>query len=248
LRWPKENETMTNIVLSSNQPMLIAGFQTVIQTSDEFSLSVCRDPSLLRECILAQGAHIVLADATCGITLEILAGLRANAPATAIILWVDSVSTEFIFQAISLGIRGVLRKNADIEMCLRCLREVAAGEFWIENEVSKKLLGTRTVNLTPRERQITGQLAQGLTNKELAHVLGITVGTVKVYLSRLYAKVGVGDRFELTLFTLKHLASDQLSASENLVSSSAAGARPFFMPRTVNILQRAPHRPASVCA
>ncbi len=225
---------MKHIVLSSNHAILIAGFQTVIRTSDEFSLSVCDDAGLLPECIGERSADVLLADAACGITLDVLSALRVSAPALAIILWVDTVSTEFISQAINLGVRGVLRKNADVEMYLQCLRDVAAGEFWVENDMSRKLLGTRSIRLTPRERQLTGLLTQGLKNKELAYRLGISLGTVKVYLSRLYQKVGVEDRFDLALFALKNLATDQSRASEDLISAATAGV-PRQMPGTLNI-------------
>ena len=51
-------------------------------------------------------------------------------------------------------------------------------------------------------------LAQGLRNKEIAFSLQIGEGTVKVYLSRLFRKLGVSDRFELALYGLKNLAMD----------------------------------------
>lgn len=72
-------------------------------------------------------------------------------------------------------------------------------------------------------------LAQGLRNKELAYRLGITEGTVKVYLSHLYEKVGANDRFELALLALKNLATDQPTASKNLGSVSISGL-PGMMP------------------
>ena len=48
-----------------------------------------------------------------------------------------------------------------------------------------------------------------MKNKEIAFELGITEGTVKVHLTRLYRKVGVNDRFELALFTLKNMSVHQ---------------------------------------
>lgn len=76
-------------------------------------------------------------------------------------------------------------------------------------------LASRAVALRPRECDLIGLLAQGLTNKEIARSLGLTVGTVKVYLSRLLQKVGVSDRLDLALFASKNLAaSNQASAAQ----------------------------------
>src|SRR6185369_6799642 len=66
-------------------------------------------------------------------------------------------------------------------------------------------------------------LSQGLKNKEIATTLMISEGTVKVYLSRLFQKVGVKDRFELALFGLKNLTTGQLPLNEK-------GGRPGPMP------------------
>jgi DNA-binding NarL/FixJ family response regulator len=226
---------MKNIVLCSNHPMLIAGFRQVVQLSGEFSLTVCEDPALLRETMIGSQAHMVLADVNCGITLALMSTLRASVPGTAIALWIENASTEFLCQAIGLGVQGILRQNATIEICLKCLKQVSAGQLWVEEDLNKKLLRTRTIRLTPREGQLMGMLAQGIRNKELAYRLGITEGTVKVYLSRLYDKVGASDRFELALLALKNMASDQSTASKNLAGSLAGGAD--MVPKSVSFEQ-----------
>jgi DNA-binding CsgD family transcriptional regulator len=70
------------------------------------------------------------------------------------------------------------------------------------------------VSLTQREGQLVTLLSQGLKNKEIATTLMISEGTVKVYLSRLFQKVGVKDRFELALFGLKNLTSGHASGAD----------------------------------
>lgn len=140
----------------------------------------------------------------------------------AIILWVDEVSAEFASQAISLGVRGLLRRSLPIAMQARCLDRVAAGELWVEKTLSNKLLSTKRIALTPRERQLVVLVAQGLKNKEIAYRLGVSEGTVKVYLCRLFAKTGVNDRLELALFALKNLFVNQTSEVAAPMLSPAA--------------------------
>ena len=62
--------------------------------------------------------------------------------------------------------------------------------------------------LTPRERQHVSLVAQGLSNKHIAHQLGITEGTVKIHVHNILQKLGVRNRTELTrlMHELKHLA------------------------------------------
>jgi hypothetical protein len=59
-----------------------------------------------------------------------------------------------------------------------------------------------------------GLLAQGLKNKEIAHATGLSEGTVKVYLTRLFQKVGVHDRLELALFALGNSFADAIPEPE----------------------------------
>ena len=54
-------------------------------------------------------------------------------------------------------------------------------------------------SLTPRERAISGLVAQGKRNREIGDELGISEGTVKVHLHRIYEKLGVGNRTELAM-------------------------------------------------
>jgi DNA-binding NarL/FixJ family response regulator len=218
-----------HIVLCSNHPMLLAGFQFVTQRSGEFSVSVCRSAKLLLDHIQNLRVDIVLVDVSGDITLSFLADLKRSAPQSAVVLWVDNTSTEFVFQALGLGVSGVLRKNSETDVCLDCLHQVAAGKRWIEAELNEKLLHTRSIRLTPRERQLMFLLTQGLRNKEIAYRLGVTSNTVKTYLTVLYSKVGASDRFELALLALKNLTVDQTDVPKS-VKSSIWPEVPMVMP------------------
>jgi DNA-binding CsgD family transcriptional regulator len=87
------------------------------------------------------------------------------------------------------------------------------------------------VALTQREGQLVSLLSQGLKNKEIATTLMISEGTVKVYLSRLFQKVGVKDRFELALFGLKNLTTGQLPEKSARVPSAMPGLRSLVLDR-----------------
>ena len=115
----------------------------------------------------------------------------------------------------SLGIRGILRKSLPLETLNRCLCRVHEGELWFEKALTDSLMTARRYTLTRREGQLVALLSQGLKNKEIATALTISEGTVKVYLSRLFQKLGVKDRFELALYGLRNLSSGLPSEDQN---------------------------------
>jgi DNA-binding CsgD family transcriptional regulator len=94
--------------------------------------------------------------------------------------------------------------------------------MWFEKGVTQGLLNGRTVKLSKREGELVSLLSQGLKNKEIATALSISEATVKVYLSKLFAKVGAKDRFELALFGLRNLAQ---------TGPSSEPPRSLFLPR-----------------
>jgi DNA-binding NarL/FixJ family response regulator len=94
----------------------------------------------------------------------------------------------------------------------------------MDKTFSRNIPSARTTPLTQREAQLLILLTDGLKNKEIAQALGITEGTVKGYLSRLFQKVGVKDRFELALFGLKHHPTVQVPARLVVVARRAGSS------------------------
>ena len=214
---------MTKVTLYCVQPVLIAGFQTILDRLEGFTGSVCQSLPDLTDHIDTERPQLIVFEVTSTIDLASLRKVVDCRPDVAVILWVDEVSAEFASQAISLGVRGLLRRSLPLELQARCLEKVAAGELWVEKTLSNKLLSTRRIALSPRERQLMALVAQGLKNKEIAYTLGVTEGTVKVYLCRLFQKTGACDRLELALFALKNLFVNQ--TSEIVSPALSAGAR-----------------------
>ena len=138
------------------------------------------------------------------ITLPTLQELLKVRSGCQLILWTNGIGGDFALQALTMGVRGVLRKNVPLEAHLQCLHKVYSGELWFEKGLTDSFRASRRVWLTRRESQLVTLLTRGLKNKEISRELGITEGTVKVYLSRLFQKSGASDRFELALQGLKN--------------------------------------------
>ena len=230
---------MPRVLLYSDQPILATGLQSVLRTADGFDVvSICSEVPALADRIAAEQTDIALLDLTSEITFGVLSDLRRAASACKIVLWVNTISTELAFQYMGLGIRGILRKTLPTELQIKCLLKVHAGELWFEKALTDSFLSARRVALTQREGQLVSLLSQGLKNKEIATALLISEGTVKVYLSRLFQKVGVKDRFELALFGLKNLTTAQSTGGDK-------PSRPEKMPGLRSlVLEAASGRPA----
>ena len=110
----------------------------------------------------------------------------------------------------------------------RCLTRINAGELWLDKKLTDSLATARRYSLTWREGQLVNLLCEGLKNKEIATALHISEGTVKVYLSRLFQKLNVKDRFELALVGLKNLTPGPGLSPTN-PSASPRSLRSFFV-------------------
>ncbi len=221
---------MARALLLTDEPILAAGFTSVLANASGFENSaVCAAPSQLADAVQAHGPDVLLIDLTPEITFGVLTQLRRDFPQCRLVLWVRSISTELAYQAMEMGVRGVLRKTLAPDLLTKCLRKVAEGELWFDKNLTASFLSAKMVSLTKRESQLVGLLSQGLKNKEIAGALSISEGTVKVYLSRLFQKVGVKDRFELALYGLRNLqqvGAEAPSATSPVAAEAALSRRP----------------------
>lgn len=222
------------------------GFAYVVSSASGLELlTVCDDLSKLVQLAESAKPDIVLLDLTSELTFGVLSDLQRSLPDSKTVLWVRSISTEMAYQAMALGVRGILRKTLPVELLIKCLQKVHEGEFWFEKTLTASFLAAKTIGLTKRESQLVSLLSQGLKNKEIAATLSITEGTVKVYLSRLFQKVGVKDRFELALYGLKNMTNITAGQPvfDGLPRARAAGRGAVQMqwPRSL-ILDKSPAR------
>jgi two-component system, NarL family, nitrate/nitrite response regulator NarL len=233
---------MTRIVLYSDQPILAQGLRSVLTGVPGYELySVATTMPALMETMASQQPDIVLMDLTSEVTFGALSEMKRAMANSKIVLWVHTISTELAFQAMGLGVRGILRKTLPTDLLTKCLEKVQEGELWFEKALTDSFLSAKRIALTQREGQLVSLLSQGLKNKEIATALLISEGTVKVYLSRLFQKLGVKDRFELALYGLKNLTAGQGALERTQDHPPRAGALPPPGLRSI-VLERGPEK------
>jgi len=188
---------VSKVLLVSDQPVLLGGFQEVLG-SRGFDVSTCGASSLLSETNSVPAPDLVLMDLTAGFTFGDLTDLNGRLPGCPVVLWAESMPLDMVLRALEFGVRGIVERSSSAEHLADSLRRVAGGEMQIGFAATREAMPPRRrVQLTPREREIVMLLRQGLRNKQIAAEMGITEGTVKIYLFRLFHKLDVRNRFEL---------------------------------------------------
>jgi len=204
---------MVRVAVYSDQPILAKGLERLIATDPALELDAyCSNVAMLKERLAHGKPDLAVVDLTPKITCTVLHELQSLVPNCKLILWTTSVAADFALRALDIGIRGILRKTLPLEAHRQCLHRVYSGELWFEKSLTDSFRAARRISLTQRESQLVAMLARGLKNKEISSELGITEGTVKVYLSHLFQKSGAKDRFDLAIQGLKNLSVAGISS------------------------------------
>lgn len=199
---------MASVLLVSDDCVLGRGLADVLET-ENVEMTGCVSLEQATDAIRAMRPTIALIDMTGSVPLSTIADLRKSWPDCHICLWARQISDELAYQAMTLGVRGILRRSLPVTDLLTCLSKLIRNEVWFEERLMGGFFSNHVVRLTRRESQLVALLAQGMKNKEIAYALSLSEGTVKVYLSRLFEKLSVKDRFELALYGLRNLNADR---------------------------------------
>ena len=149
--------------------------------------------------------------------MDALRELTAGALNTRTIVLTGLIEKRQVLEALQLGARGVVLKDAIVEHLTSCIRAVMDGQYWLEGRPVQNLVQVlrdlstqtappprRTYGLTAREMEVVNLITEGCTNKDIAKTFGISEETVKRHLTNIFNKLGVGNRLELALFALNH--------------------------------------------
>ena len=144
--------------------------------------------------------------------LDTLNALRRDGVTAQIIILTVSDASSDIFALIDAGADGYLLKDSDPEVLLEAIRAGAKGSKVFSERVSQYLHEREMFGaeedpfsvLTERELDVLHELAQGLSNKQIASVLNISEQTVKVHIRNLLRKLNVRSRVAATILFLQH--------------------------------------------
>ena len=202
---------MGRILIAEDDPLTLEGIKLLISTSTHEVLGTVSNGSLLLENLPVLRPELLLLDFDMPerTGLDVLRTLRDRGDNRPVVLLTGSMSDKRVYEALQLGLNGLVLKSQAPRDLLVCLDAVCAGRRWIDHDVLQRVMElslrpeTSTADplapLSKRERAIVGLLLQGLRNKEIAAELRIGEGTVKVHLHNVFEKLGVSSRMELAL-------------------------------------------------
>ncbi|EFL52175.1 two component transcriptional regulator, LuxR family [Solidesulfovibrio fructosivorans JJ]] len=146
--------------------------------------------------------------------MQLVRELRALLPDLGILMVSMHTKVDYIIEAVKAGANGYVTKDAAADQLLEALRQVGRGAFYLDptisQEVSRELLvgspkaqaapANAYDNLTAREREVMRMVVEGLTTKEVAEALAISVKTAEHHRCNLMRKLGLQNSVELVRY------------------------------------------------
>jgi DNA-binding NarL/FixJ family response regulator len=135
--------------------------------------------------------------------------LRATHPAVRVIILSAFFHDRYIDEALRVGAAGYVVKGGPLDDLFDALRAVAGGESYFSAEVRSRMAGprpeacTRAATLTERQLEVLRYLARGLSKKEIASTMGLSVKTVEHHCGNLMEKLDIHDRVELARYAIR---------------------------------------------
>jgi two-component system, NarL family, response regulator LiaR len=143
--------------------------------------------------------------------VEAIRRIASEWPRIRVIALTSFLDDDKVFPAVRAGAAGYLLKDVEPAELVKAIRTVHAGEGLLHPAVAARLMeevassGGREApdSLTPREREVVGLIARGLSNKRIALELGISEKTVKTHVSNILGKLGLTDRTQVALYAVR---------------------------------------------
>lgn len=213
--------TTTRIVIADDHPIFRDGLKRLLESETGFAVvGECADGTTAIATVNAMQPDILLLD----VAMPNGGGLNAlkelGSVATRVILLTAAIEARDVLQAIKLGAKGLVLKEAATRQLIDGIHRVMQGKFVMDADVTDDLAGaiqrheSRTAQrfgLTAREREIVSAIAAGESNKDIATRLSISQQTVKHHLTNIFDKTGISTRLELALLAIKENLADDVS-------------------------------------
>ncbi|WP_027135136.1 response regulator [Geminicoccus roseus] len=206
------------VVVADDHPLVLQGVAWLLdQAGDLEVVARCGSGDAALEAVRAHQPDILVLDLNMPQVsgMEVLRLAAQEGLRIRVVLLTADLHEDDLFEAVRLGVRGVILKDMAPEQLVRCIRTVHGGGQWLEAHLAgwtfDRLLEREaarqqvTKTLSQREIELARLVAEGLRNKEVAFRLGITEGTVKIHLHRIYEKLRVSSRIELANYARREL-------------------------------------------
>jgi two-component system nitrate/nitrite response regulator NarP len=205
---------MTKVLIADDHPFMRTGVQAVLAPTSFRVVAAVASGAEALAAVAIEDPEICIFDVTMPAPdgVEALKAMRAAGDRRPVVLLTAQIDDQRLVEAIDAGVNGVVGKDGAEDVLVDALTRVMAGERVIgpdlmaraQQQAQRRSQPSPFAVLTPRERTIVALVMRGTRNREIAAELGITEGTVKVYLHALYQKLGIDNRTELAVLALRH--------------------------------------------
>ncbi len=196
------------IMIADDQPLMCDGLKTILENEEGIEvIATVGDGLKAYELGCQLKPDVILMDIRMPVMdgVESVRLIKRQHPEIIVIILTTFDDDEYILDALTNGANGYLLKSIQTEKLIRCIKDSVAGIFSMNKDIASKLAarlsGINTTkiensikDLSERELEIAGLIAQSYSNREIAAKLFITEGTVKNYISTIYEKIGSNDR------------------------------------------------------
>lgn len=216
-----------SVLIVDDHPTFRLGLRNLLET--ETDMHVAGEAADASDALRLAGAlklDVVLLDLALRRRsgLDLIPEFASRADGARTVILTAAIENSDIVRALRLGARGILLKESATELIVKCIREVARGQFWLGREhvsdvvqlLNRFLPGANAAaprpnfGVTPREMEIIAAIVSGYSNREIALKLSLSEQTVKHHITHVFDKLGVSTRMELTLFALSHHLIDDI--------------------------------------
>ena len=203
---------MTRVLLAEDDPLTLAGIEILLdKTNFDIVATVGTGTAALDALPSARPDMLILDNGMPERTgLDVLRTLRNRGDNRPVVLLTGGINDLASREAMQLGVNGIVIKSTAPRDLVTCLDVVSQGRRWLDQEVMQRAMDLAMSPdavrdpmeiLSSRERAVATLVQRGLRNKEIADELGLTEGTVKVHLHKVFDKLSIRSRAELILLS-----------------------------------------------
>lgn len=210
---------MIRLLLADDQPLVRMGLRKIFDRRHGFDVvAECGDGKEVVELALHYRPDVVVIDMRMPGTdgADAIRVLRGQEGAPPVLVLTTYDDPETVHQAITAGAAGFALKDSSAEDLHRAVREIAAGNGWVDFSVARPLLEAvgkvlvpperraKLALLTERERHVLELIGSGASNSEIAQRLNVSTGTVKTHVGSILSKCNLRDRGAAIVFAFRH--------------------------------------------
>jgi DNA-binding NarL/FixJ family response regulator len=217
-RSPRPTAQEPSVFVAIGHTLLREGLSRILSEAGLRIAGQAADDADALRLIQRQGPTVVLVDAALPASGGVAFALevRQRQPEARIVVISLAQDDRALFEAARAGVQGLLDASADGAQLAACVREVAAGEFFVPARLAGRLLQHHaraaasqpaprsSAGFTPRELDLLELLASGRTNRQIAQQLVITENTVRTHLRSIMQKLDAQNRTQVAAYALAH--------------------------------------------